>query len=97
MKIRKRSDGADISGTERAAEEKTPKNSRKMELNVILYTVILFLAALALILLSYAIQQRAVAAAPEESGQYDTLDGGTGEDYNLPIGDTSDENGGNQP
>ena len=95
MKIRKRSDGADLSGGDKAVEEKTPKNSRKMELNVILYTVILFVAALALILLSYAIQQRD-AAPPEEPGIYGSLDGETGEDY-VPIGDKTDEDGGMLP
>lgn len=97
MKIRKRSDGADVSADNGTAEEKTPKSSRKMELNVILYTVILFVAALALILLSYAIQQRAVAAAPEESGLYDTLDGEAGEDDQLTLEDPTDGNGGTQP
>ena len=85
MKLKKRSDVIDIPAEEGNREEKSRKNSRKMELNVILYTIILFVAALGLILLSYAIQQRSEAALPEDVVLSGTLDGETPGDYNLFI------------
>ena len=74
MKFKKRSDEADVTAQENTQEEKNQKNSRKMELNVILYTVVLFVAAMVLILLSYAIQQRAASLQPENTALSCALD-----------------------
>lgn len=58
MKIERR---GDVSGEPEVPreEEKKSGSSRKREISVIIYTTVLFIVALALILLSYKIQQRA--------------------------------------
>ncbi len=58
MKLEKRGDAP--SGAEPPRREDTPPiNPKKREVSVIIYTLVLFVVALALILLSYKIQQRA--------------------------------------
>ncbi len=70
MKLNKRSDAPDTA-PEKEVRDTSPGASKKRELSVILYTVILFVAALALILLSYAIHQHSTAVLPGESGYLD--------------------------
>lgn len=68
MKIERR---GDVSGEpEVPREEKKAGNSRKREISVIIYTVVLFVVALALILLSYKIQQRANNAITDITEQH---------------------------
>lgn len=93
MRFKKRSEGADISQTP-ASEEKSPKNPRKAEISVIIYTVIMFVAALVLILVSYASMQRA-AAAPESPGLYSALDTDAPETSYSPA--ENSYNGGIEP
>ena len=69
MKLQRR-DGA---GDERAPEirpEKPAGSSRKREISVIVYTTILFAVALALILLSYAMQKNTNSAISSMSARH---------------------------
>lgn len=91
MKFKKRSDGADVSTGEKP-EEETPKNPRKTEISVIIYTLIIFVAAVGLILLSYAVQQRATGTVPASPGLYGALDAEETETYNENL-----KGGGTEP
>lgn len=84
MKIRKRSDGADITPEGTDEKKDPPKNPRKTEVSVLIYTVILFVVALALIALSYAVMQRDIAP-PETPKTARLLDADGPETYNIPM------------
>lgn len=69
MKLEKRGDVSD--GAEQPQkEEKSPINTKKREISVIIYTLVLFVVALALILLSYKIQQRANSTLSDLAEQH---------------------------
>lgn len=72
MKLERR-DGSDEGHNQAPAEEKPEKpakNSRRREISVIIYTTVLFAVALALILLSYAMQKNTNSAISNMSAQH---------------------------
>ena len=83
MKFRKRSEGADLPPEGAEEQKEPPKNPRKTEASVLIYTVVLFVVALALIALSYAVMQRDIA--PPETANL--LDADGPETYNIPMDD----------
>ncbi len=91
MKIKKRSDGADVTPQEPSRQEEAPKNTRKTEASVLIYTVVLFVVALALIALSYAVTQRDIAP-PETPKTARLLDADGAETYNIPVNGETDIN-----
>ena len=68
MKLEKRGDAPGEPEVPR--EEKKTGNSRKREISVIVYTTVRFVVALALILLSYKIQQRANSTISDLTEQH---------------------------
>lgn len=74
MKIERRGDAAGEQDVPRR-EEKRNSSSRRREISVLIYITVLFLAALALILLSYKIQQRTsntISDINEQHGAFTT-------------------------
>ncbi len=69
MKLERR-DGAPDGRAPEVKPEKPAGNSRKREISVIIYTTVLFAVALALILLSYAMQKRTNTAINDMSLQH---------------------------
>ena len=69
MKLERR-DGAPDGNAPEVKPEKPSGNSRKREISVIIYTTVLFAVALALILLSYAMQKRTNTAINDMSVQH---------------------------
>ncbi len=69
MKLERRDGAPDGNGPE-VKPEKPSGSSRKREISVIIYTTVLFAVALALILLSYAMQKRTNTAINDMSVQH---------------------------
>lgn len=69
MKLQRRDDAGDGQAPE-IKPEKPTGSGRKREISVIIYTTVLFAVALALILLSYAMQKNANSAMSSMSAQH---------------------------